>query len=275
MRRACGTFFARAACPKVFPPLAVNDNEVCHPARMAEIEPHHPVSCAGEQGEYAMATLSVNTDFSSELLLNRIMNGQMKTDTGKTVTAGTRSTAAKLDATALSLGVSAAAVGSAKTIAQGTQSALTEVVAQLKSLRDQLASPTADKSTIAGTYTANLTALLGTTVDGVAVLGNAGKAVDLGAGSGTFTVGKVNLANQTNYGLLQTALGTPATLTTTLVDNAIKEVNTLLSVEGGKYSLLANRVDMLNDLTTTYQTASDDQAVSTGGSASSLLNALG
>ena len=190
MRRACGTFFARAACPKVFPPLTVNDNEVCHPADMAETQPHYPVHCAGEQGEYAMATLSVNTDFSSELLLNRIMNGQMKTDTGKTVTAGTRSTAAKLDATALSLGVSAAAVGSAKTIAQGTQSALTEVVAQLKSLRDQLASPTADKSTIAGTYAANLTALLGTTVDDTVVLGATGKNVKLGTSNGEImTVG--------------------------------------------------------------------------------------
>ena len=221
-----------------------------------------------------MATLSVNTDFSSELLLNRIMNGQMKTDTGKTVTAGTRSTAATLDATALSLGVTAAAVGSAKTIAQGTQSALTEVVSQLKSLRDALTSPGADAATLGGAYKTSLDKLLATTVDGNAVLGATGQDVKLGSGTAEkISIGGVNLANKTDFKALYTVLETAPT--DTLVDKAITEVNTLIGLEGAKYSLLSNRVDMLNDLTTTYQTASDDQAVSTGGSASSLLNALG
>lgn len=218
-------------------------------------------------------SMTVNTDFASELLLNRIMNGQVKTQSGKTVTAGTRSAAARLDTAALAMGVTSAGVAEGKIIAQGTQNALTEVLSQLKSLSDILSDPNVDKTAISSVFDNNLDTLLATEIEGIAVLADTGKSITLDAAGNTLTVGNADLANATAFKALRTALGTSSP-TTQLVEDAIKEVSQMISTQGTTYSLLANRVTMLDDLIGTYKEASTDQGISRGGSASDLLQAI-
>ena len=59
-----------------------------------------------------------------------------------------------------------------------------------------------------------------------------------------------------------------------LADEAISTLLSKVSQAGSQLSTLQNRYDMLNDLVQTYQTSSNEQAFTKGGSSSSLLNQL-
>lgn len=229
------------------------------------------------------SSLSTSNDFAAELLLNRIMNGQLKADSGKTVTAGSRALAARLDTTAQSYGSLSSNVAAAQTLVQGAQDAVTEMISQLKYYTSAISNmDVADAKALWTDINTNLTALLATVIDDgsgapLAVLGSTGKAVSLGLGTAeTTTVGGLDVASGTAYSALTSGVS-GATATSdiqSLCDDAIDELYGVVTRCGAQANLLANRYDMLNDLATTYHTASDEQATSTGGSASSLLNAL-
>ena len=68
-------------------------------------------------------------------------------------------------------------------------------------------------------------------------------------------------------------MATGANITTNL-DDIIAHLYATVATEGAKASLLANRYDTLNDLAANYKVASDNQAVTEGGSPTSLLNHL-
>lgn len=232
-----------------------------------------------------MAT-TINNDFASELVLNRIMNGQIKSDTGKTVTAAGRVMASRLDATAFANSVAAANVSNGLTIAQSAQNAMTELAAKVKKLQELGATAKTDDEVqaYATGMKAEIDALLDTQADGAAVIG--GKAgdqdlqtVDLGLGSGPINVGvQVNKGgtNGTKFNALYAVLTTGATQADIdgLCSAAIDELYAAIATVGSQYDTMNNRYQMLNDLNETYHAASDMQAVTAGGSASSLLSRI-
>lgn len=227
--------------------------------------------------------LTTNSDFASELVLNRIMNGQLKSDTGKTVTAGGRATASRLNATAHANAVAASNVAAGLTLATGAQNALTELVKKVETLRKDAAAAKDDDEAkaIAATIRNDIDAILQTQIDATFVLG--GKdgdkdlgTVSLGLDSGNATVGvKVN-EGTTKFKVLYGKLGsfTIEDATSETMTNAINELYQDIALAGSQYETLNDRYEMINDLNTTYKTASDNQAITEGGSASSLLSQI-
>lgn len=232
--------------------------------------------------------LTTNTDFASELVLNRIMNGQLKSDTGKTVTAGGRATAAKFDATAHANAVVATNVSKGMTLAQGAVDAMTELAAKVKKLQELAgtASDDDEAKAYATDIKDHIDKILATKVDGVTVLGNATAnpndlgVVNLGLGSGTLTLYHDINANDTAFNKLYVALDTFKVANATPNDTndkctaALEYLYQQIALAGSQAETLNNRYEMVNDLNTTYKTASDMQAVTGGGSASSLLSQI-
>lgn len=229
-----------------------------------------------------MAT-TINNDFASELVLNRIMNGQIKSDTGKTVTAAGRVMASRLDATAFANSVAAANVSNGLTIAQSAQNAMTELAAKVKKLQElgATAKTNDEVQAYAAGMKTEIEALLDTQADGAEVIG--GKAgdkalqtVDLGLGSGPVNVGVQVNKSGTKFNDLYAVLSTGATQANIdgLCSDAIDELYAAIATVGSQYDTMNNRYQMLNDLNETYHAASDMQAVTAGGSASSLLSRI-
>ncbi|MBO4334610.1 MAG: hypothetical protein J5846_02085 [Desulfovibrio sp.] len=214
-----------------------------------------------------------NTDFAAELLLNKVMNGQYRAESGKTLTMAGRINAANLDATAKTYNVSAENIQKGSVIADATQDALTEMIALAKKVQEaSLVTTDANALSKLGTEFSNqFAALYDTEVEGVSVLqGTTG--VDLGLG-GSVSVG---VSGDTDLNALSTAIGTMAgggTISQNL-DDIIAHLYVTVATEGSKASLLGNRYDTLNDLAANYKVASDNQAVTEGGSPTSLLNNL-
>ncbi len=237
--------------------------------------------------------LTTNSDFASELVLNRIMNGQLKSDTGKTITAGGRATAAKFDATAHANAVVATNVSKGVTLAQGAVDAMTELAAKVKKLQELAgtASDDDEAQAYATSIKNDINNILNTTVDGIAVLGGSEKTVDLGLGSGSLTLKyelkPTSTTDSSNaFKALYNALAnftvanaTPGATDTEgnsldLCSPALEYLYQQIALAGSQVETLSNRYEMVNDLNTTYKTATDMQAVTGGGSASSLLSQI-
>lgn len=214
-----------------------------------------------------------NTDFSAELLLNKVMNKQLKTQNGNTITLTGRMNASKLDAQAQSYGVLAENVAKGATIATATQNALTEMLSLAKKAQEANVMTDTDQMKKLGKELQNqYSALISTQVEGVSVL-QGSTAFDLGLGSGNLTLGLGN--NSSFLSSLNTALGSiSGGSSASNLDTIVNDLYGLLSVEGTKADLVNNRYDAINDLVSSYKTASDNQVVTEGGSATSLLNSL-
>ena len=214
-----------------------------------------------------------NTDFAAELLLNKVMNGQYRADSGKTLTMAGRINAANLDAKAKTYNVNAENIEKGSVIADATQDALTEMIVLAKKIQEaNLSTTDTDALVKLGTEFSNeFAALYGTAVEGVNVL-NGTQTVGLGLG-GSVSVG---VSGDADIQALSTAVASMvggANITTNL-DDIIAHLYATIATEGAKASLLANRYDTLNDLAANYKVASDNQAVTEGGSPTSLLNHL-
>ncbi|MBQ9407182.1 MAG: hypothetical protein IJU37_10675 [Desulfovibrio sp.] len=231
-----------------------------------------------------MATASTsglveNTDFSADLLLNKIMNGQYRTNNGNTITMGGRINAAHLDVASRVNNADAANAAKAVTIVDGVQNALTEVLAVAKNAYEaaKTINDTTAMSRIGTEFSNELSKLLDTKLDGIQVL-KSQTAINLGAGSGSISAG-IDLSSEGAYVSLTKAVSSMAAGTTgnagySVIETAINDLLGLVSVAGAQASLLNNRYDMLNDLSQSYHTASDHQVVTQGGNSTSLLNAL-
>ncbi|MBO4300045.1 MAG: hypothetical protein J5861_00425 [Desulfovibrio sp.] len=227
------------------------------------------------------ASLATSNDFASELALNRVMNGQTVPESGRGLNAASRALASGLDATALGYGVVAANVASARTLVEGAQDAITELVSQVRHLGDLCAGASSDAmaQSLAASVKQNIDALLQTEVQGVKVLGNSGRVVSLGLGnSDSMTVGQADINRSgSKFAALYNALtgGLTRASAQGLCEDAVHELTAAIGTQGTQYRILSNRYDMLNDLIGTCHMASDSQSVTTAASPSpSLLNAF-
>ncbi|MCR4666351.1 MAG: hypothetical protein K5657_03555 [Desulfovibrio sp.] len=222
-------------------------------------------------------SLVKNTDFAAELLLNKVMNGQYRTENGKTLTMAGRINASKLDSTANTFNVQAENVAKGSTIADATQDALTEVLNLAKSLQNSAASITDSEAlkTMAAAYKSELAKLTATEVDGFAVLGGT-TGVDMGLESGELDVG-VDVTGLGGYSDLSGAISnmeSGTAVTASSLDAIVSNLYAAVAAAGTKASVLGNRYDTLNDMASSYKNASDSQVVTAGGSPTSLLNSL-
>lgn len=218
-----------------------------------------------------------NTDFAAELLLNKIMNGQYRTTNNNTVTMGGRINAAHLNAASRVNNADAANVARNRTIVDATQNALTEILdlAQRAYAESSANSDATYLSKMGTEFSTELQELLKVTLDSNAVL-SAAVPIGLGAGAGTIA-GGVNLTADAGYAALTAAIGAMTAGSQGAASNFESAINSLLALvatTGAQANLLKNRYDMLNDLSQSYHTASDNQVVTQGGNATSLLNAL-
>ncbi|MBQ9537066.1 MAG: hypothetical protein IJU79_04660 [Desulfovibrionaceae bacterium] len=218
-----------------------------------------------------------NTDFSAELLLNKIMNNEYRANSGKTLTIGGRMNAAKLDADAQLFGIDAENVAKNVAIADATQDALEEILSLAQKAQSAAKlTDTAAQVALGTEYKNQLAELLKATVNGVSIL-NTTQTAGLGLGAGQITLGLEMSAND-GYKALTSALsaisaGTGSSAVSVL-ESAVNQLISTVAVHGSKAALLSNRYDALNDMATAYKDASDAQAVNTGGNATSLLNSL-
>ena len=234
----------------------------------------------------ALTEVGRNTDFAAELVINRIMNGQLETKDGKTINAAGRLMATRHDATAYTYGALAENVAYGKTIVEGTENALTELKSQIEHIRDIFsADDLQNTQDLAESLLDNLDAILATEINGVKVLDNTGFDVTLSIdGNETIKIGQGDARGGTYFGTLYNELdalktNTPIAPSTSLptqsdivnhCNDALTELIAKIGTEGQNWGILDNRYVMYNDLASTYHTASDDQVVHMGGSMSIL-----
>jgi hypothetical protein len=217
-----------------------------------------------------------NTDFSAELLLNKVMNKQYKTQSGNTLTLAGRLNASQLDSGAQRFGVQAENVAKAATFADGVQDNMTELLDLTKQVQSALNSTTDSNALkrLGTSFESQLTGITSAKIDDIALLGGT-KSADLGLGSGTFALGQADIsAAYTGLTAAIDSMKTNGTYAPSALDTTIAQLNAGIAAEGSKATLLHNRYDALNDLASSYLNASNDQAVTEGGSATSLLNSL-
>lgn len=223
-----------------------------------------------------------NTDFASDLLLNKVMNGQYSATSGKTITVAGRINASSLDAQATKHGVTAENVRKGAVYADAVANGLSEFADIAKRAIQYNASMEGDalKKAASG-LVAEFNALKNMTADDGTKLFDAGTtpSFDLGQGCGTVALGIKTASG--GIGNLSTALaalsaGTKITATGTANTLALSQSQLLgeITDASAKAALLENRYDSLNDLISSYKSASDDQVVNSGGNSTSLLNNL-
>jgi hypothetical protein len=230
-------------------------------------------------------------DLAAELLLNKIMNGQVKTESGKTVTAGSRAKASELNRQAVAPSIASANVKAGIASAVQIQTHLTEGKAYLENLDKALADTTqvsAKKlATDAKKYMGNF---LNLEVDGIKVFEDTANTIDVSLGFGdTLTLGDIDF-DSVHAAALVTSLDaliatTPATTEADLatavknvrddLEAAIATANSNLGLTGMQVQTLEGRSAVLDDLSATFTDAASQQfVVGTGGAEDLLGNVL-
>lgn len=221
-----------------------------------------------------------NTDFSSDLLLNKVMNGQYSATSGKTVTLAGRLNAQTLDTQATQYAVQAENVRKGAVYADAAANGLSELADIAKRAGQINASMSGEalKAAAAG-LVAEFNAIKTLKADnGTSLFDATGPTVDLGQGVGTIALG-INTSG--GIASLSAALGSlsggtniTATGTANDIEKAQAQLLGEISNASAKAALLENRYNSLNDLLSSYQSASNDQVVNAGGNSTSLLNNL-
>lgn len=235
---------------------------------------------------------STTSSLASELLLNKIMNGQVQTSTGKSVTAAGRAVADRLSSTAYELRTAEKNMVYGEGFVSAAQSEVSSLKDQLttmkKNLMDVVNNQAAGKTvdfTNAGTiakeaFAQYSAALVGAAYNGKNLFTSATK-MNLNAGNGlTIDVLGDNLkGSQTIFTKLQTAAKAVANKTT--ATQAITAINNAISaLEGieGKYAedikALQNRQLLLADEGASLDTTAAAQSVASLSGASNLLAAM-
>lgn len=217
-----------------------------------------------------------NTDFSSDLLLNKIMNGQYSATSGKSITLAGRLNASDLDTQATTYAVQAENVRKSSVYADALANGLSEIADIAKRAAQYNASMDGEalKKAAAGLQQ-ELTSLLNTTTDGGNKLFSSVISTDLGQGAGSVVIASNISAG--GISSLSTALSTLAAgsnITGTDLEKAQQVLLGEISDASAKAALLENRYNSLNDLISSYRNASDEQVVNAGGNSTSLLNNL-
>ncbi len=220
-----------------------------------------------------MSTISSTTSsMASELLLNKIMNGQLETDSGKTVTAGTRSSAAALSNEALTPALESAEVKKGEAYATEFQSHVTEAVNYLTNLQAAVsgaANDTAAAALLTGAKTF-LATIQGTTINGVTPLAAASPtALTASLGNGqTLTIGGTAATDLATF--TSSAATTKATILTA-IQTAITELNESVATTGLQVQTLRGRSALYDDIAATYSDAASQQYITDVSDSTDLL----
>ena len=220
------------------------------------------------------------SDLAAELVLNKIMNGQLKTSTGKTVTAAGRTMASRLNSEGYAAGAAAGAVSSGIGYVQAAQSQTSEMVAKLQEMRNNLAAATDDAAVVAAATQANdmMTYLnkLQISEVGNQLLFNSGSITEISAGMGA----KIGILGKDVDAVL-TALDFTSIATLTNAAAAIDDIDTAIAALNGhiadyaiQYKQLTDRAAVLNDLGAGFDEAAQGQSITATQGASGLLAAM-
>lgn len=234
---------------------------------------------------------STTSSLASELLLNKIMNGQVQTSTGKSVTAAGRAVANRLSSTAYELRTAE------KNMAYG-EGFVSAAQGEISSLKDQLTSMKKNLMDVANNQAANGTDFKNASVDaieaysqysaamskamynGKSLLASSSK-LDLNAGNGmTISVLGDNLKSKASLlGTVRTALAgvvdkATATGALTKINNAISMLEGYEAKYGEDIKALQNRQLLLADQGASLDSTAAAQSVASLSGASNLLSAM-
>ncbi len=215
-----------------------------------------------------MSSINSTSSMASELLLNKIMNGQVQTENGKTVTAGLRANSAELSREATKFGLEGAAVRESEATVTEYQNNLTEMVDYLTNLDKKLTN--ADEATTTALMTdatAYIDKFVARTVDGAAVFG--GAALDLSIGNGeTMAIG--GIADTVLTGAY--AETTDSAAAQADVQTALNTYMAELTASSQQVQTVAGRSALFDDLANTYSNAASQQYTTGDSGVSDLLN---
>lgn len=227
-----------------------------------------------------------SSDISAELLLNKLMNNQVKSSTGKTVTAAGRAMSSKLNSMGYEVGSAAGVVASGQGYVIAAQDQVTSMLTKLQEMQKLFAGTATNFSTAgasAGVIWKELATMEKAKLDGITLLkGGTGKVLDAGMGN---KISILTKAVGTGLGKLSalkayastggfTAGNKDAALTA--IDEAIAQLTGYVADYGSSYNLLRDRVTVLNDLGKTFVDSAAEQTLTGGGGTSALLaNVLG
>ncbi|MDR1777634.1 MAG: hypothetical protein LBR31_07395 [Desulfovibrio sp.] len=234
-----------------------------------------------------MGTLiAASSDLAAELVLNKIMNNQLATSTGKTVTAAGRTMAAKLSSEGYAAGAAAGAVSSGLGYVQAAQSQVTEMVAKLQELQKTFAAATSAADVVAAQTQADtafnyitsqlLTAKIGGTSGQSLFPGSSGLTINAGMGAQIKILGSDPAATMTTLTGTVTGLSAATDAQTALdaLNTAIGELEGYISDYGISYKQLSDRAAVLNDLAAGFDEAAAGQSINATQGASALLSAM-
>lgn len=233
---------------------------------------------------------STTSSLASELLLNKIMNGQVQTSTGKSVTAAGRAVANRLSSTAYELRTAEKNMVYGEGLVSAAQSEVSSLKDQLINMKKNLldvtnnqAATTADFKSAGVEYKEAMVqyekALTGAQYNGQNLFGNTAKSQALNAGNGmTISVLGDKLAG--NGTVLTNAKGvTVSNLTTAKsavdkIDEAISALEGIEAKYGEDIKALQNRQLLLADEGASLDTTAAAQSVASLSGASNLLASM-
>jgi flagellin-like hook-associated protein FlgL len=229
-----------------------------------------------------MGTLiAADNDLAAELVLNKIMNQQVKTSTGKTITPAGRAMASRLNNESYAAEVAAGAVSAGMGYVQAAQSLTTEIKARLEKLSESLVGATdfaAAKKQAEDvlTYVGSLAA---TKIGTQELLTGTPMTIQAGMGA-TIEILNQNIAAIFSSGSLLSnriaSIAGPVSLQAAIdeIDKTVSSLDGYISDYGVSYKQLRDRTALLNDFASGFDEAAAGQSINTTGSASSLLNAM-
>lgn len=228
-----------------------------------------------------------SSSLASELLLNKIMNGQVQTSTGKSITAAGRALSSKLSSNAYEMRVAEknmvygeGLVSAAQNELSGIRDQLTNLKASLLDLRDggaagQTPTAIAELGKEAAEVKAQVSAALGSKYNGVAL--NAATAIELNAGNGMTikVLGGGAMALSTVMNALS-AIATKGDVATaiTAIDSAVEEILGREATYSATIKALQNRQVLLADQGASLDNTAASQSVTGMNGASNLLSAM-
>lgn len=241
-----------------------------------------------------MATInSTQSSFASELLLNKLMNGQVQSSTGKTVTAAGRAISYAMSGKAYEANVAEANMINGAGLVSAAQAEVTNVKDQLDKLKkDMIAMQNTDGVTSTqikslGSMAKTVMSSLGTNLDAATYNGKTlfdGTAKTLNAGDGQ-TISVLDKAVGTGTGKLKSLLAkvgttlkntTALTAAVTAVDDAINEMIQYMSDYSYSLKEVQNRALILAEKGESLNAAASGQAITGVSGANGLLdNILG
>lgn len=225
------------------------------------------------------------SSLASELLLNKIMNGQVQTSTGKSITAAGRALSSKLSSNAYEMRIAEknmvygeGLVSAAQSELSGIRDQLTNLKASLLDLRDggaagQTAGAIQKLAKEAGEVKNQVEAALNGKYNGEAW--NTGTAIKLNAGNGT------SISVLGDKLTLTTLLATLAAITKgklagaiTKIDSAVEDILGQEAKYSATIKALQNRQILLADQGASLDNTAASQSVTGMNGASNLLNAM-